>query len=132
MNQQEKIRILEMELEAWTDEAVNIFSRHRTACSKKEDGSPSKSVSKEEELAEHSQMIQLNNRVNMFLKAFQNRLIGENGTASALVNVANGLESWYVYSVDIVHTYVENMAPIKIAPSLTIITIVLILFKVRI
>lgn len=77
---QDKLTLIRYQMEGWTDNALKVFGRHRK--------DPTKNH------PDQDRMVTLNQEVENLLHQFDNRITGENGVASRVIHLANGLETW--------------------------------------
>ena len=77
---QDKLTLIRLQMEGWTDNALKVFQRHRK--------DPTRNHPDQE------RMVKLNQEVEDLLHQFDNRITGENGVASRVIHLSNGLETW--------------------------------------
>ncbi|KAL3870210.1 hypothetical protein ACJMK2_038289, partial [Sinanodonta woodiana] len=77
---QEQLTFIRQQMEGWTEHAMKVFGRHRG----------------EEGRAHPDQEVmgKMNELIDGLLKQFNARLTGENGVATLVIHLMNGLETW--------------------------------------
>ncbi|XP_052789465.1 axonemal dynein light chain domain-containing protein 1-like isoform X3 [Mya arenaria] len=77
---QEQLHAVKMEMEGWTDNALQMFGRHRSV--------------EGEAHPDQRNMMNLNDEVDKLLHQFNTRITGENGVATNVIHLMNGMETW--------------------------------------
>lgn len=80
LNGQEQLHFIKLQLEGWTDNALKVFSRHHG----------SEGNTHPDQIA----MITLNDEIEKLLHQFNTRITGENGVATIVIHLMNGMETW--------------------------------------
>ncbi|XP_053380213.1 axonemal dynein light chain domain-containing protein 1-like [Mercenaria mercenaria] len=80
LNGQEQLNFIKMQMEGWTDNSLLVFSRHRGS-----DGNTH---------PDQINMMALNEEVEKLLHQFNTRITGENGVATNVIHLMNGMETW--------------------------------------
>ncbi|KAL4218861.1 Axonemal dynein light chain domain-containing protein 1 [Mactra antiquata] len=80
LNGQEQLHMIKQQMEGWTDNALLVLSRHRGS----EDTTHPDQIN----------MLNLNEVVEKLLHQFNTRITGENGVATNVIHLMNGMETW--------------------------------------
>ncbi|XP_052221948.1 axonemal dynein light chain domain-containing protein 1-like isoform X3 [Dreissena polymorpha] len=80
LNGQEQLHFIKLQMDGWTDNALQMFGRHRTI-----DG---------ENHPDQKHMMDLNDDVERLLHQLNTRITGENGVATNVIHLMNGMETW--------------------------------------